>query len=61
MRLTSGVGVGYDLIDNQTTTWRVGLDLALLWNRTTKPPSEADATRPKSNDFRTPVALSIDF
>lgn len=136
LRLTSGVGLGYELIDNSTTTWRVGLDLAyqytafdsvpvgqprtandaavglttefeyepsskfdwttrylirlvatdigrtnqnltsvlsfdvwgpldldltLIWDRTMKPPQEKDGTRPKSDDFRTTVALSIDF
>jgi len=136
LRLTSGVGLGYELIDNKTTTWRVGfnlayqytafdnvpvgekqrqsdaavglttefeyepssnfdwttrylarlvttdvartnqnltsvlsfdvwgpldLDLTLIWDRITKPPREADGTRPKSDDFRTTVGLSVDF
>jgi putative salt-induced outer membrane protein YdiY len=136
LRLTSGVGLGYELIDKQTMTWRVGanlayqytafdnvpagqnrtqddaaigfttefeyepssnldwttrylarlvatdisqtnqnltsilsfdiwgpldLDLTIIWDRTSKPPREADGTRPKSDDFRTTVGLSVDF
>ena len=136
LRLTSGVGVGYELIDEKTMTWRVGvnvayqytvfdnvpigaarrqsdaaigittefeydpssnfdwttrylgrlvstdiartnqnltsvlsfdvwgpldLDVTLIWDRITKPPREADGTRPESDDFRTTLGLSVDF